>query len=167
MRTPIPMKLHRPTHTLLALVTLTLLSCSTSLPSPSKDEIRATATWFESLDSPDTDVDSKITNRVIELSDAVTELLAELRRPKDEEEERRSHFWRKTSARTAVFVLARCCARQGRADLAEQLDGEVMTLGADPEGRSRQENVTFRAGIEKEIAHALMWKAVVDCGDAS
>src|SRR2546425_2952439 len=148
MRTPIPMKLHRPTHTLFALFTLTLLSCSISLPSTtSKAEIRATATWFESLEwpdlrgkpyveiifgkrrigskveegprvrgflltednpsfrvfsdgaiaqsnffsaggwpfvvqripksSPDTDVDSKITNRVIELSDAVKELLAE------------------------------------------------------------------------------------------
>jgi hypothetical protein len=115
---------------------------------------------------PDTNADSKVTRRTIELTEVVKELLTELRRPKDEDEKRISFFGRKTSDRTAVFVLARCCARQGRADLAEQLDAEQMTPGAGPWGPSREENVSFRAGIEMEIAHALMWKTVVDFGDA-
>ena len=117
--------------------------------------------------SPGATDESRLAKRILDLPAAVAELIAELHRPKDEDEKRHLDFGRKTSDRTAVFVLARCCARQGRADLAGQLDAEVAGLPAGQRARSEEKYVGFRTAMEREIAHVLMWKAVVDCGDAS
>ena len=115
---------------------------------------------------PDTEPDAQVTERAIELPAAVEELLAELNRPKDRDDERRFDLGRKTSDRTVVFVLARCCAMQGRPDLADRLDSALGKLGGADSQRRGSAEVAFPIAIEKEIAHALMWKAVVDCGDA-
>jgi hypothetical protein len=105
----------------------------------------------------------KVHYRTIGLAQVVKEVLDRFRSPKEPDEERRSHFGRKTSDRTAAFFLARCCTKQGRTDLAAQLDEMALAAKFQLRGNSGQES--FRAGIEKEIAHVLMWKTVVDCGE--
>jgi hypothetical protein len=107
------------------------------------------------------------THRMIELSVAVDEVLKELHRPKEDDEYRHSRIGKKVTTRTALFVLARCCAKQGRADLADKLDAEVIKLSDVPLDPTREGDKVLRLTIEKEVAHALMWRAVVDCGDPS
>ena len=116
---------------------------------------------------PAAEANSQVTERVIELTAAVDEMLAKFNRPKDENEARISHFGRKTTDRTAAFVLARCCGMQGRPDLADRLDSALVKLGSADMQRPGSVEVAFQVAVQKEIAHALMWKGVVDCGDAS
>jgi hypothetical protein len=117
--------------------------------------------------------ESEVIARKIDLSVAVADALAAARRPAVKESSRH-HGQPKTSRATALFALARWCGKAGRADLAVRLDEQLLTLPDEPlsvatavvsKSRPHARGVPLRARLESEIAHALMWKATVDCGE--
>ena len=115
------------------------------------------------------EVERTVTHRVVALDETVNDLLAKLRRPRPEPKGRTRLLDFKTHDQTfsqaEVFSLARCCAWQGRPDLADQLDQQLMTANPWILGPRREtQNLGFRAGIEEEVAYHLMWKAVADFG---
>ena len=79
---------------------------------------------------------------------------------------RLDRFGAKVTEQTALFLLARCCARQDRPALAARLDDEVARLAARrAEMRSPAES--FRQTLERDLSTLFMWKAVLDFGDLS
>jgi hypothetical protein len=117
---------------------------------------------------PDARYQCTFKHREIALNDAVDALVAPLRGMTTQEQRMRLFGGRKMSHYASVFVLARCCARIGRKDLAERLDAELLNLGylsrsSDaPAGHS-----PFRNTVESEIAFPLIWHAVEEFGDTS
>lgn len=105
--------------------------------------------------------------RVIELPAAVEELLADLPRPLLERKILRQGPAGKSVPSVAVFFLARCCARQGRADLAAKLDAALPEVATDLVAAGGKSDQPFRLGLEKGLAHMRMWRAVLDFGDLS
>ena len=104
-----------------------------------------------------------VTSRVVELPAAVGEALAAARRPK-KQDKYRADSPPKIPKGVALFGLARCCVRAGRADLAARLDAELLTLADPAAWVPGGAEMSFRAAVENGIAHALMWKAMEDCG---
>jgi hypothetical protein len=109
----------------------------------------------------------RITRRVVELDAVADGLLTKLQRVRDQSDKWWMVRGRKLSNHAAVFIFARFCARAGRKDLAKRLDAELLALDDsiwldDPELSCS----SFRDGIESQIARALMWGAIEDCGDA-
>jgi hypothetical protein len=102
--------------------------------------------------------------RRLDLAAVVDETIAEAQNPEPRAETWKKPFGRNASDRTAVFILARCCSRQGRADLAKKLDAALLDLAAKPTNNSTATNAPFRNFVEKDIAHSLMWRAVVEIG---
>ena len=108
--------------------------------------------------------ESQVTWRAIELPMAAEEAIAEMRRPEAPDKYGRDTP-RKISEGHALFgVVARWCNRAGRADLAAQLDAELLKLDTATAAAAGVTEKPFRAVVENEVARALMLKAMADLG---
>jgi hypothetical protein len=98
------------------------------------------------------------------LTNEVAETLRALRTPpaKDALWQR---FGEQLTQRGEVFTMAWACWRNGLDLDAQQLYEQTQKI---PSRRNRDETTsTFREALEKELGHAMMWRAIVNFGDTS
>ena len=104
----------------------------------------------------------------IPLEQAAREKLAALKHPPADEDSLR-RFGERIPERVEVFVLAWGCARNGLNTLAAALVEQAVKMSAPRRGwdaAAREESRgDFRQTLELDIGHALMWRAVVACGE--
>ncbi len=92
---------------------------------------------------------------------AEAQLGALRKEPGDEERWRR--FGERLAQRSQVFVLAWACWRNGLTNESGQLYAEAAKLPAWSQREAG--DATFRISIERDLAHALMWRAVESFGN--
>lgn len=112
---------------------------------------------------PDAPTDSKTSIRLVQLPQIVDDVVGPRRR-ETQQGDPFAHMGEKVTEQTALFLLARCCVRQGRPHLAEQLENSVMRLAAGSD-LVHSPARGFRQKLESDVSTLFMWKAVVDFGD--
>jgi hypothetical protein len=100
----------------------------------------------------------------LELKTEAQRLLQSLKNPPAKEDPWRD-FGSPLTERTETFIMAWACWRQGLYAMADQLYEQAQRLPP-----RREENGTtnsFRESIEKDLAYAMIWHAVLCFGDPS
>ena len=101
---------------------------------------------------------------VLGLSNEVTEVLHVLRNPPAKDDSWR-RFGEQLTERGEVFTLAWACWRNGLNSEAQQLYEQAQNM---PSRRGRDETASnFRETLEKNLGHAMMWRAVVNFENTS
>ena len=104
----------------------------------------------------------RIRYEIAELRKAAHDALKARRAPRGEEDTWR-RFGELLPERTELFVLAWGCWRNGLASEARDLHAEAAKM---PSRTSRDgEGGDFRLKLENDLAHAMMWRAVVAFGE--
>ena len=132
-------------------------------PGFSSDGWRFGVKQFSKL-PPDAADLSKGSVRRLDLAAVAAETIAEAQKLEPRAEKWKESFGQNPSDRTALFILARCCSRQGHADLAKKLDAALLDLSAKPTNNPNATNAPIRNLVEKDIVLSWMWRAVVEIG---
>lgn len=118
-------------------------------------------------DEEPTGVAGRISFQEIALEQEAQAKLEALKHPPADEDSRR-RFGERIPERVEVFVLAWGCARNGLNSLAAALYEQAAKMPAPDRGwdaAANEKNGDFRQTLELDIGHALMWRAVVACGE--
>lgn len=111
---------------------------------------------------PDTKEHERVGFEPLELKGYVEAQLKVLRKEPDAEDRWR-RFGERLAQRSEVFVVAWSCWRNGLTNEAAELYAEAVKLPA--RFQREQGDADFRTSVERDLAHALMWRAVGSFGN--
>ena len=113
--------------------------------------------------APDTKDHERVGFEPLELKDYAEAQLKALRKEPDAEDRWR-RFGERLAQRSEVFVVAWGCWRNGLTNEAAKLYTEAVKLPA--RYQREQGDADFRTSVERDLAHALMWRSVESFGNA-